>query len=64
MNRIEQLQDEVSAIHETAEDILQLAEDTKHKNPTLGGTLSSISLVLKGQTVLAEIMLEILKSQK
>lgn len=49
MNRIEQLTDEVSAIHESAEDILKIAENTKHHNPDLGATLSSFSLVLKSQ---------------
>ena len=63
MNRIEQLQDEVSAIHETAENLLQLAEDTKHNSPALAATITNFSLVLKSQAVLTEIMLEVLKTQ-
>lgn len=64
MNTIERLADDVSGIHETAEDVLQIAHTTKHHNPDLGAALTSYSLLLKAQAVLADIMLEVLKEQK
>lgn len=64
MNTIERLADDISSIHETADDVLQIAENTKYHNPDLGATLSSFSLLLKSQAVLAEVMLEILKEQQ
>ena len=51
-------------MNETAEEVLQIAKNTKLHNPDLGAILSSMSLLLKSQAVLADIMLEILKSQK
>ena len=61
-DKILQFTDDVSAMNETAEEVLQIVERTKHKNPALGAILSSISLLLKSQAVLADIMLEVLRS--
>ena len=62
MNKIEQFTDDVAAMNETAEEVLQIAKNTKLHNPDLGAILSSMSLLLKSQAVLADIMLEALKS--
>ena len=61
MNKLEQFADDISAMHENAEHVLNqagIAQDANKKS-----VLGSYSLLLKGQAVLAEIMLEVLKTQ-
>lgn len=61
-DKLEQFQDDISAMNENAEHILrqaEQAEDSEHRT-----ILSSYSLLLKGQAVIAEMLLEVLKSQK
>ena len=58
---IDQFQDDISAMHENAETILKRAEKADSINQQ--SILSFYSLILKGQAVLGEIMLEVLKSQ-
>ena len=58
-NKLEQFRDDISAMNENAEHILQQAnqtEDIEHRS-----ILSSYSLLLKGQAVLGEMLLEVLK---
>ena len=59
--KLGQFQDNIAAMNENAEHILRQAEDTldiEHRT-----ILSSYSLLLKGQAVLVEMLLEVLKSQ-
>jgi hypothetical protein len=56
---IERFQDDISAIHENAEEVLNKANQAE--NPDVKSIYSSYSLVLKGQAVLGEMILEVLK---
>jgi len=56
---IERFQDDISAMHNNNEEVLDKANQTT--NPDVMSIYSSYSLVLKSQAVLGEMILEILK---
>ena len=61
MNKIEQFTDDISAMSENAEEIMSLVyqtADSEHQ-----AMISSYSLILKGQAVLGDMLLEVLKTQ-
>ena len=62
MNKIEQFADDISAMSENAEQIMNQAYQTADNEHKL--IFSSYSLILKGQAVLGEMLLEVLKAQK
>jgi hypothetical protein len=57
---IERFQDDILVMHENAQEILNRANQTD--NPDIKSIYSSYSLVLKGQAVLGEMILEVIES--
>ena len=62
MNKLEQFADDISAMSENAEQIMNLVYQTADSDQQT--IFSSYSLILKGQAVLGEMLLEVLKAQK
>ena len=62
MNRIEQFQDDISVMNENDEHVMNMAEETLDKEHRT--ILSGYSQLIKGQAVLANMLLEVLKSQQ
>jgi len=60
--KLEQFTNDISVMHDNAEYVYKLVENTTNEDTKQ--TLVGIAMTIKGQAVLADMLLEVLKSKK